>query len=138
VLEHVAEVVVGVRVVGCELDRAPDQGLGLRQPPELKRHHAAEMPGVGIVGRQREDAPIELVGGLQALVLLQLAGVRHRVREPELLGRCRVEPVARRHGEILVHSKRPGRGLLTPRLDRASLAWGPGDRVTTEGGHERA
>ena len=88
-LEHVAEVVVRVRIVGRQLDRLPDERLGLRHAVELSYHHAAEVPGVGIVGRHGQDAPVELVGRLQTALLLQLAGVRHRVGERELrrLGR---------------------------------------------------
>src|SRR6266478_4935931 len=132
-LQDVAQVVVGVRVGGRQLDRAADQGLGLGAPSELERHHTAEMPGVGIVGSGREDAPVELVGGLESSLLLQLSGVRHRVREPELLRYARAGcsrgagVVGGGHGVILVDSRKAPRAiLLTLRPDRASLAWGQG------------
>ena len=63
-LEHVAEVVVRVRVVGHQLDRLPDERLGFLHAAEQSHDDAAEVPGIGTLGRQGQDAPVELVGRL--------------------------------------------------------------------------
>ena len=101
-LENVAQVVVGVGVIGAKREGPPNQLQGSLSPALLVGEHAKEVEGIGVVRGNLENLAVEGLGLFQARALVEFYGQGQGLLEGQGLWR-----ICSRHGFVLAH-----RGLM--------------------------